>query len=81
MAAWKVFVPIGEEGMLTSAEWQVVLAMLTGGLGMSQSETDQLFQLFDEDGSGTLACPRVARPSAASDARPVDHDILEPCRR
>ena len=54
MAAWKVFVPIGEEGMLTSAEWQVVLAMLTGGLGMSQSETDQLFQLFDEDGSGTL---------------------------
>ena len=55
--AWLVFVPTGDtdaEAVLGRAEWRSVLGLITGGLGMSGAETDQLFAVFDQDGSGSL---------------------------
>ena len=53
-AAWEVFVPAGKGGQLSHAEWKPVLHLITGGLGMPPSEVEQLFSLFDTDGSGAL---------------------------
>ena len=53
-AAWRVFVPGGQDAILSRAEWRQVLGLITGGLGMGPEETDQLFAVFDADGSGSL---------------------------
>ena len=55
--AWRVFVPTCDadpSAVLSRPEWRMVLGLISGGLGMTAQETDQLFTVFDQDGSGSL---------------------------
>ena len=36
------------------SEWQAVLGLITGGMGLKANETDHLFTVFDADGDGSL---------------------------
>lgn len=54
-AAWHVFVTDdSDDAVLGRVEWRLVLGLITGGLGMTPEEVDQLFKVFDQDGSGAL---------------------------
>ena len=44
LTAWQVFAPGGADATLSRAEWQLVLGLVTGGLGMSATETEHLFK-------------------------------------
>ena len=54
LAAWSVFVPAGEKGVLGKSDWRAVLGLITGGMGLTSAEADQLFSVFDQDGNGVL---------------------------
>ena len=69
-----VFVPGGEEAVLARAEWRMVLGLLTGGLGMSPTETDELFSVFDADGSGSLDFAEFCQ---VLDALPLQRTVEE----
>ena len=56
------------------AEWRMVLGLITGGLGMSAQETDQLFGVFDADGSGSLDYGEFCQ---VLDALPLQRAIKE----
>ncbi len=76
LAAWSVFVPAGEKGVLTRAEWKPVLGLITGGMGLTGAETDQLFAVFDADGDGTprpVVRTRRARLRARARGRIASH--------
>ena len=55
LAAWSVFVPAGEKGVLGKSDWKSVLGLITGGMGLTAAEADQLFSVFDQDGNGVLS--------------------------
>ena len=55
LAAWSVFVPAGEKGVLGKSDWKAVLGLITGGMGLTAAEADQLFSVFDQDGNGVLS--------------------------
>jgi Ca2+-binding EF-hand superfamily protein len=73
-AAWQVFVPGGDEAVLSRPEWRLVLTLITGGMGMSAEETDQLFSLFDQDGDGSLDYVEFCQ---VLDALPLQRNVQE----
>ena len=54
-AAWHIFVPAhADQQRLERATFRPVLRLLTGGMGLEQTEARQLFSLFDRDDSGAI---------------------------